>query len=255
MEDKIQDYIRGRLAGADLQDFENTLKTDTDLAEQVRFFKNIERVMENKELFDLRQTIREVIVETPITPDFDLQNSDFNAADKNPASDIGNLKFRWGLSALAIVAALLAVLWFSNAPKRQAQAVAQQFTLEVYDNIFNIDDADNRSLAQAVRAYVQGNYAAAIPLFETHLKTAQEDTDAQFYLGLCLALTKDYNKALTPLQNVVNYNSRLAMDARWYLALCYLHLGEVELAKPLLTAIPRESLFGEKAEQVLGALQ
>lgn len=253
LQDKIQDYIKGRLEGAELNAFENALKTDAELAEQVRFYKNIEAVMNNQDIFDLRQTVRDVITNTPITPDFSLKDTNFD--DAEPKTQNPKLSWKWGLSLVGILMVMAALFWFANAPKRQAQTVAQQFAFEPYDNIFNVDSLDKRPLAQAVRAYIQGNYAAAIPLFDSHLKTYTDDTDAQFYYGLCLALVNDYEKAIIPLQNVVNYNARLAMDARWYLALCHLKNGDLDLAKPLLIAIPQESLFGEKAKQVLEKLK
>lgn len=236
-QDSIQDYIKGRLTGTDKQTFESQITDDADLAHQIRLFKDLETVGQHRALFDLRQTIQEVIAETPIQPDRGSTRWDI-----------------WSLAILAIGVLVGYWWWSSGAVQRQAQDVAKQVIVEAYDNIFNFENTDNSDLAQAVRAYLRKNYVEALPLFEKHVKNNPDDTDAQFYQGLCLVLTQKYEAAIQPLQQVVNYNSRLAMDARWYLALCYLHLGNVEEAKPLLTAIPSDSLFGEKAQEVLKKL-
>jgi cytochrome c-type biogenesis protein CcmH/NrfG len=105
-------------------------------------------------------------------------------------------------------------------------------------------------------AYNQRDFTAAETFLTTHLRTHTTDTDAVFYLAMCQGLTGRFELAShTFEQAATSSDNPLTKPAQWYLALCYLHLGDAQKAHPLLENLKTDASFGEKARSTLKAIE
>ncbi len=255
----IRDYIDGRLSDIDRRAFENILATDAELAAEVQLFRDLRTVSEHKDLFDLKQKLREIVENTPIKPDlsghFD-ENGKYTEGSfaEEPSVKMGRRTWLSILGA-SVVTAIAAFFLFQSNETKRIQNIAQQFDFQPFENVIQFDSTDARPLAVALKAYNQGAYAKAEPLLTTHLRTKPADADAAFYLGMCQALTGQFEVANRTFETtLIAANSALTTPAKWYSALCFLRLGAANKARPLLTQLKIDVNFGEKARRILAEI-
>lgn len=147
------------------------------------------------------------------------------------------------IAPLGIIAAgvLLLILLYPNlfAPQLSPQ--------EMYAAYFKVSpniglQASRGSTApmealEAYEAYDRRDYPAAIAKFEELIPASRRRMTDLFHLGNCYLAVDIPKQAATALEEVANSNSRLAEDAKWYLALAYLRLEDYLSAKKLLGEI------------------
>lgn len=256
----IKSYIEGQLSEIDRLAFDNALATDPELAAEVQLFRDLKTVVQNKDVFDLKQKLREIVENTPIEPDFSADfDADFSAdfAEKAPNTEgasFSKISRRTSFTAAAVIvlAAIAAFFWFRNQEVKRLQNIAQTVDFQPFENTIQFDSTDTRPLAQALQAYNRQAYADAEPLFVRHLKSNPTDKEATFYLGMCQALTGHFDLATQAFEQAAKAtNNPLTKPAQWYLALCYLRTGAADKARPLLESLKTDAFFGDKAKQVL----
>jgi TolA-binding protein len=252
----IRNYIEGQLSDIDRRVFDNLIATDAELAAEVQLFRDLKTVSQHKDLFDLKQKLRETVANTPIEPDFSA-NFDTDTTDTEGAKAIPKIGRQtwWIVLAMGIIAILAAFFWFNANETKRIQNIAQQFDIQPFETIIHFDSTDTRPLARALQAYNRKDYTEAETLLMLHLKSNSNDADAAFYLGMCQALTGHFELASATFEQTIKAtNSSLKIPAQWYLALCYLHLGEANKAHALLNTLKTDALFGEKTRQILTTL-
>ncbi len=275
----LKAYVEERLSDADRCLFENDLINDPDLAADVQLFRDLKTIAQHKNLFDLQQKLRDVVNNTAIEPDltsdfdrgFDADvEKDLNKKSENtglsnentegvlPAKNKGKITRRTWFTVAGFLGAIAFITLFLL-PYRETQHmknIAQSIDFQVFENIIQFDSTDTRPLALALSAYNQRDYAAAETLLKTHLKTHATDPDAAFYLGMCQALTGRFEAARTAFeQTAITPENPLTTPAQWYLALCYLYIGDAKKARTLLENLKTDASFGEKARTTLKAIE
>jgi TolA-binding protein len=278
--DKIDDYVEDLLSETDRKVFESALKTDTKLAQEVRFHQDLIHGIDVATDTDLRQMIGSVQarlaaenfftedVETTVNPQQEAVVRKLNVEKTALIRKLTTYQWAAAASVLLLIAA---GLWFLK-PNKDAlfkgtytayfQSETEQLN-DVYTEItspgFASDKVRNESLKNALDNYQTKNYAGAKSLFEAHLRNYALDFDAQFYLAQTLMNLKETQNAAILLENLVkNGGNRWQKDAQWYLALNYLTMPEKrEMALGLLENIASDatSSHGAKALEMLNKLK
>jgi len=95
-------------------------------------------------------------------------------------------------------------------------------------------------LAKADDAYILNDYKTAIELFEKYFADAPITdvfyTDATLHYANVLMQQNEYPKAIIVLKKI--FNNTKNEQAGWYLALCYLKMGELDKVKSIFQKIP-----------------
>ena len=103
-------------------------------------------------------------------------------------------------------------------------------------------------------AYDKGNFQEAIQLFQ---QMEMLPTGHRFYLALCYMEIGDTGKAISQLEQVVNdENETFYLPALWYQGLAYLSAGEVTEAEKVFLRLTEEedSTYYTKAREILSDL-
>jgi tetratricopeptide (TPR) repeat protein len=88
------------------------------------------------------------------------------------------------------------------------------------------DEATQR-FEQAMRQYAKGNYVASIPGLRAAVKLDPEATDARFYLGISYLLIGQTDQAIEELRRTAAFGDTPYLDAaHFYLAKAYLRKGD-----------------------------
>ena len=161
---------------------------------------------------------------------------------------------------LSIAASLAAILVCGYFVFQFLQPSSKQLAnkyFETYPNVsYNITRGDmNESvLRDAFVAYEEEDFETAATEFGQLIQTEDfvaEHPEIPFYLGNSYFNTKKINKAIKKF-NISLASNEFVVESHWYLALCYMQLGEKEEAVQHLREVEQAQGFKQKeASQLL----
>lgn len=136
--------------------------------------------------------------------------------------------YRW-LNRIAAAAAVLLLplaawlYWNAQAEDRLFAQYFQSYQSD-YLALRGNEEEVPPLLQQAMSSYQQKEYLSSIPLFESYLEQAPENTVAIFHAGIASLEAGQTTKAIQYLEIVRINDNDYYEDASWYLALAYLRL-------------------------------
>ena len=138
-----------------------------------------------------------------------------------------------------------------------AQLAYTQF--EVYPNVvqpITRGAQEKAGMSEALEAYQTGDYPRAIRLFEELLEAEGPTEPLLFYLGVAFLAEKQPEKAVAQLEKLQNTLPEMFVtQTQWYLALGYLELKSLDLARvPLQSLANQENAYQNKARDLLKKL-
>ena len=235
--EQIEKYLEGKLDDKALKAFEKQMRANSDLAEEVALYKEIEksiahRFKHKKEESELRNTLNNIQKE---------QNS-----SKKTSKVIPLLGYKKWLIA-ASIAALVGLFLFQNStPVYGDYASHEPMEVTVRGN--------SNTLEQVQKLFNDKDYLLA----NTHLSRLAEyyrdNAEIQLYYGITLLETNQYEMAKMTFEKIANANSLFKYKATWYLALNALKQNDLESCKSYLQQIPKDAAIYDKAKSLLDKL-
>lgn len=219
---KVQQYLSNQLTGEEKTAFEQRLAQDSNLQEELEWYKAMFNALEETE----DQRLKEL-----------LKASD---QKKETYSKIKRLNIRrWSIAAgFLLVITVLALIWV-YAPKQKPEQdffePAKLVEADVTRSIV-IDDMDNgnfwvassNGIYKVTTLYENGKYQEVLSILDTLPASAS----VLFYQANCLMALNRNSEAIPILKKVETYtNETYSNFAQWYLALAYYKTGNKELAK------------------------
>ena len=273
----IERYVNGDLVNDELSDFEEQLKTDSSLRDEVEIFRDITAGAEELGKEELAKEIKSTHQE--------LKNEGFfeNITTKEPIqikpenknqSRIRNIQNRrwWSIAATIALLLVSGYIYFFNSGNPNYEGVfAQVYQPEnkvintILDDLLSsgmaaVDDPSADSLAIALKFYKMDEHGEAQKYLTDLVQRDPKDHVARLYLGLALLQQAEYTKASQHLKAISQIESFRHKDiADWYLALSYMGFNSEEgwsLAKKQLKIIANDpkSSYQKDAEGALTML-
>jgi len=120
----------------------------------------------------------------------------------------------------------------------------------------NEDDA-TRKFQLAMKQYLKGNFAAAIPGLRAALKTDPDTVDARFYLGISELLSDQTDQAAQEFRRTIALGDSPYLEgAHFYLAKAYIRKNDLAAAEgELKRTIEIKRGHGDEAEKLLQQLR
>jgi tetratricopeptide (TPR) repeat protein len=226
-------YLDGKLTGDELRKFEELLRKDPVLADELDKYKKLHAVAEEivagesadqqakDDIADFRQQDTE--------QDIDLQN--FRQALKKAGRR--RISPFWYAAAVTIVTVItLAIILLLNSKTEMNELYARYY--EPYhqsERIFEITRS-NDDLYFAVQLFEAGDYSRASLLFNQLADSTGLTRYARFYSGLIYIHQEKWELAIESFMQVIACGaSDVLNDARWYLGLCYLRVENPSTAR------------------------
>lgn len=246
---KIMQYLDGALEGAELKEFEQQLKTDSRLAEELASYQEVQEGLSTA----FRQEKAAKTLQSNLAAiGADYFKEETKVVPIKSGAKIRKLALRYGLAAAAI--ALLLLVW------QPWTTLFDQYNDPVDLYLVSKSGAEGQQLGAIEKAYRDGKFEDALQHLSSYLENTdtQEQTDLQLLKGICLLELDRASEALPVFQNIYEGNSLFAKDgtSTWYLALTHLKLGDREACAQYLREIPVDPAndYSQKAQKLLKEL-
>lgn len=117
------------------------------------------------------------------------------------------------------------------------------------------DTETETKFQKASNLYEAEDYTEALKLFNKVLSADSEHVKARFLYGLTQLETRNYKSAAEEFNLVIQLNGSYNIDARWYLALCYIKLEKTEKAVQLLKELSLiKNYYQKQATEILSEI-
>jgi len=236
----IEAYIQGDLTEKETREFEHILDRNQELADEYQLRKDIEDALMDDDLMELKTQVQDMMTEK----------------EKDPHPLVW---FKRKAVKGALVGAL--VLSLSSLGYYAAQVSSPPTNEEIFHKYYQPysvtitdrsgSDEINTLLTSAMQRYKEREYDQALQLFQRVL-TKREDVAASLYSGISYMEIEKYKQANESFEDVVEDKDNLYLDqARWYMSMCHIRLGNIENARNMLLTLAEESeYYKEKARKV-----
>ncbi|MEZ5072548.1 MAG: tetratricopeptide repeat protein [Bacteroidales bacterium] len=264
---RIADYLYDDMDASERLAFEKDMDRDESLAQEFRFQRKMVRYLRSNAREEalsglgemgLAERILEERLATHPT-DFHVTQADRDRLTAELASGTALPKARTGrnrvlLSALAVAAGLSLFLLLRNVWTDPTDRLYNQFYEPLHEASFvsrGEGFAGEATFANGVELYAAGSYEVAGMLFEKLLAQHPEHEASELFLALSLMGDREYAAAASHLEHSLTHFQGFDAEAGWYLALCYVKLGETGKSRELLQALSsEEGILGDKARKL-----
>jgi predicted Zn-dependent protease len=227
----IDAYLNGELNAEDQQQFEQELRSNTQLQEQVNAYRLLNSTVGKHQ--QAKQTLPELKqILDPLTHQY---------FKKEKAKLITMRRTMYMLAAAASVVLILLLALPGTSPDNYS-----------FDNMPGaiVRGAEDEK-AKAAQLFNNKQYAEAATAFTKLKTTAPADATVDFYLGISLTKTEKYAEALPLFEALANGTSVYAEDANFFTALSAYHLQQNEKAKQYAEKVKKGSRYWKNAKAVL----
>jgi tetratricopeptide (TPR) repeat protein len=171
---------------------------------------------------------------------------------------VGIRQMRIGKKVFAAAAVVL-VLMISSVTYRSLTQNSDSEIFTSYYQPYNYYIVSSRlagtsnDILHAAHLYKKGNYKEALNQLQHVIKVDPKNKAVHFFMGISFLELKDFDKATENLMFVINQKDIFyTMHAEWYLALCYLAMGQTNNASDMLCRVAvSDNFYKSKALEIL----
>ncbi len=235
----LEKYLHGELTAKERSEFDALLNSDADFKEEVQFHTDLKSVTEAEDDDQFREML-----------------SDFESKARMEKPSVKRFPVKW-LVAASILLVVGLTYFFTIDPSVSTQDLFVS-NFEPYRNVVHPvtrgeDATDTKT--EAFSSYQTKDYKTALSLF-TKLYTDTQEPYYLFYRANALIELNRAEEAIPLLQEHLGTEDSLVKNSRWYLAMAYLKLDDLENTKRMLREVVRNAAYKtEEAQKLLDALE
>ncbi len=254
----VHDYLHNKLSAEEKSSFEDRLKGDPELAEDVAIQQELLGVLGESEWSGEREFDGEEIgsLKSYFQSDESVQqaNSIKKAAESYQRKMIFRKRIRYSIAAsfaLLVVSAILFILFL--------QPVTDDLnTYYSWNELPTFVDrsVEGNQLTRMETHFKAGEFNEAYVVFQSITGNEKNNADVFIYGGICLLELERYQEAMEIFDQLLQTDLLDKEKAYWYKALLYLRMEEQEMAKAQLELIlsEEEQFFFEEASELMTKL-
>jgi len=239
----IEQFIANEMAPHERAIFKKELRSNADMAEELKLSQSIDSALMRDDIIDLRQKLIAAI------------NANKVVKAEVPVVHMYNRKWWYAAASLVALVAVAATLYLQT-PRN----ITNDSLFTQYYNSENIVDQTrgDQNIVEAVIKFQQKDFASASELFKSILDKDNSNIAVWFYYGIANIETKNYDNSIKAFNTIIKQNDNLYIEhAEWYLGLCYLKNNQKDKAidQFVIVASNPDNFHRQEAKNILEKLQ
>lgn len=239
----IEQFLANEMAPSERTAFKNELRSNPDLARELKLAQAIDSAILSDDVIDLRQKLIAAI------------NAGKGSEKEVPVVRINTRKWWYAAASLLALVAVSATLYLQTNRNLSTDSLFSQYYNS--ENIVDITRGDE-NIVDAVIKFQQKDYSTASMMFKKILDKDESNIAVWFYYGISNIETQNYQNSIKAFNTIINQNDNLYIEhAEWYLGLCYLKNNQKDKAMDQFVAIASnpENFHQQEAKNILEKLQ
>lgn len=255
----IEQYVQGKLSGNLLDEFKNKLAADAvfrnEVALEQALVRNLKEAGRNAMRLQFENYHQEMTQQsyqhapTQVAPSWIDKVKEFI----NDKLTWLNAKPYWAMAVASIILLVTSTLLFFNTRTTPEDIYAAYYTPYPVETFRSAPSGIDLATEAAV-AYNAGDYQRSISLYKQLLATGA-DEKALFYLANAYLAANLPQQAINTYETYLQQYQEFAPEAKWYLGLSYIKVGQDSKAKKLFTELATnptpEPEYSDKAKEIL----
>ncbi len=242
--ERIQRYLDGEMTEEELWSFQQDLKNDPELKEELDVHRLVEKSLKEKNEREFRDKLEN-----------SYQKSQPDAAE---TSSEEKPRFKLVYFLIPFAAILIAgLLIFINVTAPDKDSLFEEYYTPInvmYGSRSAEASPEESNLISGIKAYHMRDFERSERLIELYLSNeTDKKAVANYFLGLAKIELQDYTNAAKCFKNVLNDSTNYYQEhSQWYLALVFLKNDQLEQAKQLFTQISlKGAVHSEDSKEIL----
>jgi len=239
----IDQFLANEMAPAERAAFENELRSNSDLARELKLAQIIDYSIIRDDVIDLRKKLIAAI------------NAGKASRTEVPVVRMNTRKWWYAAASLFALFAVTATLYLQTNRNMSADSLFTEYYNS--ENIVDLTRGDE-NIVDAIIKFQQKDYATASDLFKKILAKDDSNIAVWFYYGIANIETQNYENSITAFTTIIKQNDNLYIEhAEWYLGLCYLKDNQKDKAMDQFVAIASnpDNFHRQEAKNILEKLQ
>ncbi len=241
-ENWIEKYLAGKLDEKEQVAFEKKLKEDPEFKKLFDHYQNIKKSIAYKDRIEFLSKLEEA------------ESKYFNKRKKKPGKPGGKgLMFSLAAVTLLLISTVLYLVFKEG--QRSGQELYNQYFSPFNQVIeYRSGSDEGTHLQEGMILYRQGNLDEAIEAFRKAAQDKEQQSIANFYLGMVYMGKGEAKNAIPLLEEISQKQHELKETAEWYLSLAYLKEGKTANSQKMLEKIAAQQghYYSLKAERLIG---
>jgi predicted Zn-dependent protease len=239
----IEQYLANEMAPAERAAFKNELRSNPELARELKLSQSIDSALNREDVIDLRQKLIAAIESSRVTK------------TEVPVIRMNTRKWWYAAASLIALCAVTATLYLQSSRNVSTDSLFTQYYNS--ENIVDLTRGDE-NIVEAVIKFQQKDYNTSSKLFKSILDKDNSNIAVWFYYGIANIETKNYDNSITAFNTIIKQNDNLYIEhAEWYLGLCYLKNNQKDKAidQFVVVASNPDNFHNQEAKNILDKLQ
>ena len=231
----IDAYLNGELTAEEQQQFEQELRSNTQLQEQVNAYRLLNSTVgKHQQAEQTLPQLKQIL--DPLTHQY---------FKKEKAKVFTMKRTMYMLAAAASIVLILLVALPGTSPDDYS-----------FDDMPGaIVRGTETDKAKAAQLFNNKQYTEAAKAFQQLKTTSAADASVDFYLGISLLKTEQYAEALPLFETLANGTSVYAEDANFFAALSAYHLKQNDKARQYAEKVKEGSRYWKNTKAILKKLK
>lgn len=251
--DLIERYLDNRLSAEELTEFEQRKKDDKKFNELVTEMNTLVQGIR----FSEREKLREELADLEAgLPEVEAKLKAETKVEKGKVVFLKRRAFQMAVAASVVIA--FGLFYVLRPTAMSGDDLFNEFYKPYPNIIHGVERSVIPELTLEQKAYYNyeaGNYQEAINLFDEFLQENSNDNYARFYKAVSYMGLGDYTQTIPQLEVLIAEDIELSNQAQWYLGLALVKTEQYEKATEVLTKLSQStSSYAPKAQQVLDKL-
>lgn len=239
----IEQYLANEMAPSERAAFRKELRSNPDLADELKLSQSIDAAIAKDDIIDLRQKLITAI------------NTNHAVKAEVPVIRMYARKIWYAAASLLVLCAVAATLYLQTSRNVSNDALFSQYYTS--ENIVDQTRGD-QNILEAVIKFQQKDFASASVLFKNILEKDNSNIAVWFYYGIANIETQNYDNSMRAFNTIIKQNDNLYIEhAEWYLGLCYLKNNQKDKAidQFMVVASNPDNFHRQEAKNILEKLQ
>jgi tetratricopeptide (TPR) repeat protein len=235
----IEQFLADEMAPSERAAFRKELRSNPDLAQELKFTKSIDSALERDDIIELRKKLIAVI------------NANRKRKAATPVIRLYVHKWWYAAASLLILCTVATAIFIQS-----NRNISNDSLFSQYYNSENILDQTrgDQNILDAMIKFQQKDFATASVLFKNILNKDKTNIAVWFYYGISNIETNHYEKSIEAFNSIIKNNDNLYVEhAEWYLGLCYLksNMKDKAIEQFMAVASNPENFHRKEAKDIL----